>query len=347
MIPDSCLKTIFNKAVVLIALIFCIVQVPAQPVKIIFDTDFALDVDDAGALAILHHLADLGECEILGIVVSSSADSYDGKWAVPCIDAINEWYGRKNIPIGVFRGINPIKNDSSKYIKQVQAAFPHQIKSGTDVMEGYKLYRKILSQQPDSSVIIVSVGFLNNLEKLLQSGPDSISKLTGKELVSRKVREWSCMGGSYPDGKEEFNLATYPQASAYVLKNWPGKATFGGFELGSKVWSGAILNKLYRKEQNPVAMCFYCRDKYANNQSWDELQVLYAVRGLSSYFSAVHGWNTNYYIVPFGKSSALGRSYTNWRIDPHGRHSYLVPKASYAELQEVLDQMMSAKPMRK
>ena len=341
------LKNVFFKAITLILLIFLCDQVHAQPVKIIFDTDFALDVDDAGALAVLQHLADLGECDILGIVVSSSADSYDGKWAVPCIDAINEWYGRKNIPIGVFRGINPIKNDSSKYVQQVQAAFPHQIQSGTDVMEGYKLYRKILSQQPDSSVIIVSVGFLNNLEKLLKSGPDSISRLTGMELVSRKVKEWSCMGGSYPEGKEEFNLATYPQASAYVLKNWPGKATFGGFELGSKVWTGAILNKLYRKEQNPVAMCFFYRDKYANNQSWDELQVLYAVRGLSSYFSAVQGWNNNYYIVPFGKSSALGRSYTNWRNDPHGRHSYLVPKASYAELQDVLDQLMSAKPMRK
>jgi len=33
-----------------------------QPVKLIFDTDMALDVDDAGALALLHALQDDGEC---------------------------------------------------------------------------------------------------------------------------------------------------------------------------------------------------------------------------------------------------------------------------------------------
>jgi hypothetical protein len=33
-------------------------------VKIIFDTDMHTDCDDAGALAILHTLADKGECEI-------------------------------------------------------------------------------------------------------------------------------------------------------------------------------------------------------------------------------------------------------------------------------------------
>ena len=37
----------------------------AAPVKVIFDTDMANDCDDAGALAVLHALADLGEVEIL------------------------------------------------------------------------------------------------------------------------------------------------------------------------------------------------------------------------------------------------------------------------------------------
>jgi hypothetical protein len=40
------------------------------PVRIFFDTDMHTDCDDAGALAVLHALADRGECEILATVVS-------------------------------------------------------------------------------------------------------------------------------------------------------------------------------------------------------------------------------------------------------------------------------------
>ena len=39
--------------------------------KVIFDTDMYTDFDDVGALAVLHALADAGECEILGTVVST------------------------------------------------------------------------------------------------------------------------------------------------------------------------------------------------------------------------------------------------------------------------------------
>ena len=47
-----------------------ILPVGAQ-VKIIFDTDMESDVDDVGALAMLHSFADNGEAQILGTMVSS------------------------------------------------------------------------------------------------------------------------------------------------------------------------------------------------------------------------------------------------------------------------------------
>src|SRR5688572_12869118 len=43
----------------------------AEPVKILFDTDMMTDCDDAGAMAVLHALADKRECEILATVVSA------------------------------------------------------------------------------------------------------------------------------------------------------------------------------------------------------------------------------------------------------------------------------------
>ena len=43
------------------------VTLTAAPVKILFDTDMTTDCDDAGAMAVLHALADRGECEILAL----------------------------------------------------------------------------------------------------------------------------------------------------------------------------------------------------------------------------------------------------------------------------------------
>jgi hypothetical protein len=62
---------------------------------IILDTDFAADVDDVGALAILNAMADSGEADILGVMISSG-DYY----ALRAVDTINTYYGRPDIPIG-------------------------------------------------------------------------------------------------------------------------------------------------------------------------------------------------------------------------------------------------------
>ncbi len=63
-------------------------SVTNRPV-IIFDTDMGSDVDDAGALALLHRLADLGEVELAGVIFSSGKN----RFGVGVCDAINTWYG--------------------------------------------------------------------------------------------------------------------------------------------------------------------------------------------------------------------------------------------------------------
>ncbi len=66
-----------------------------QPVSVIFDTDIGTDVDDAGALAVLHILADQGEAKILATLSANQ-----NRWAAPAIDVLNTYYGRGDIPIG-------------------------------------------------------------------------------------------------------------------------------------------------------------------------------------------------------------------------------------------------------
>ena len=76
-------------------LVLCVsAPLPAR-VKIICDTDMDTDCDDAGALAVLHGLADRGEGEILATMVSSQYP-----WSAPCVEAINRYYGRADLPIG-------------------------------------------------------------------------------------------------------------------------------------------------------------------------------------------------------------------------------------------------------
>src|SRR5262245_3773628 len=67
-----------------------------EPVRVIFDTDMDSDCDDAAALAMLHALADRGEAEILATPVSSRH-----AWSAPCVDAINTYFRRPDLPIGV------------------------------------------------------------------------------------------------------------------------------------------------------------------------------------------------------------------------------------------------------
>jgi hypothetical protein len=64
-------------------------------VPIILDTDMDTDCDDAGALAVLHALADRGECEILGTMVSARHPG-----SAPTVAAINAYYGRPHLPVG-------------------------------------------------------------------------------------------------------------------------------------------------------------------------------------------------------------------------------------------------------
>src|SRR5579862_7346615 len=69
-----------------------------EPARVIVDTDMLTDCDDAGALAVLHALADLGEVSILGIVLNG-IDEHGKHGAV--VSAIDTYYHRGDLPIGV------------------------------------------------------------------------------------------------------------------------------------------------------------------------------------------------------------------------------------------------------
>lgn len=322
------------------------------PVKVIYDTDMALDVDDVGALAMLHKMADGGECEILGVVVSESLQNYDGQWTPPLVDILNTYYGRPNIPIGVFKGPHVDIGRVGHFVeKVVKAGFPHDLKVGADAEDGVRLYRRLLAAQPDASVTIISVGFLTNLDGLLLSPADDLSPLSGRELVEKKVKLWSCMGGEYPVTKigGEFNFDHFGNAAERVVNSWSGRVVFGGGEFGSQYKVGGQLNDMPNAKQNPVAQSWLHYNGGEPREAWDEISVFYAVRGASydgvQLFNLVQGGSNHVEMLGTkwpGRDQEKSRN--EWVNSPVKNQAYLVPAAPVAIVEALFDKMIMAPP---
>jgi inosine-uridine nucleoside N-ribohydrolase len=296
------------------------------PVKIIFDSDMGPDYDDVGALTMLHAFADSGQAEILATMASN-------RYALvaPSMDVINTYFGRPTIPIGSPKTHGVNIGCSQHWTDSLATNFPHKLDSTAKAQDAVLLYRQILASQPDTSVVIVTVGFLTNLNDLLLSQPDNISTLTGKDLVVKKVKRWVAMAGKFPEGWE-FNVKEDSVSSKYVFDNWPTQVILSGFEIGDKIITGkALINsnlKSPAKLAYKIAMNFSMEDK-SGRQSWDQTAVLTAVKGVDFAFTQVRG-----------QMVAEPSGYNKWNKQDNGNHSYLVFKKTPDEVTKLIESYM-------
>jgi inosine-uridine nucleoside N-ribohydrolase len=305
---------------------------PALPVKIIFDSDLGPDYDDVGALAFLHAMADSGKAEILATLSSNKHEL-----VAPSIEVINTWFGRPGLPLGAPKSPGVNINSPYHWADTLVARYSHTVKSTDDVRDAVEVYRKILSAQPDSSVTIVTVGFLTNLSNLLKSEPDNISPLTGRDLVSKKVGMLVSMAGRFPEGKE-FNVYLDSTASAFVFTNWPGKITFTGWEIGSKILTGLRLIKS-DITNSPVKDVFsisipMSEEDRNGRMSWDETAVLIGVCGTDGFFDTVRGQ----IIVNTDGSNT-------WENNPSGNQQYVIQKMPVSEMSRFIEDRMMHQPL--
>ena len=302
-----------------------------QPVSVIFDTDMGPDYDDVGALAVLHALADSGEAKILA-TVSSNMYSY----AVPCIEIINTYFKRPDIPLGAPRkgpDISDKRFGDHYWTEFLPANYPHTIKSSADAPDAVEVYRHILSSQPDTSVNIITVGFLTNLAALLHSPPDRFSDLDGKALVKKKVRRLISMAGSFPQGRE-FNVFVDSVASVTVFNEWPTPVLLSGFQIGREIMTGLRLVAA-DVQNNPVKDAFRLSLMVDVNGrcSWDQTAVLVGVRDPKKYFGTVRGRMT---VLPNGNNT--------WQDDPNGPHEHIVWKMPKEQLTLLIEDLMMHHP---
>ncbi len=288
----------------------------SQP-KIIFDTDIGGDTDDLGAIAMLHNYVTRGDCELLAIMCWS-----DDEYAVPAIDAINRFYLHPKIPIGVRK--DGTSTSETNYNQEIANNFEYKL-TYKDVPETVDLYRKILGSAADSSITIISVGPLKNIQRLLQSKADKYSPLSGSDLISKKVKEFVIMGGKFPKGDDEWNFnGNMTGVTKYVLNNLKVPVVFSGFELGVQIKTGAIFNEidpetpLYKGFMHFSQHAPWIKDQFKgkilDNSTFDQTAVLYAVNG---------GTDVLWEKITDGFCEAGEKGGNRWVKRENSNHSYL------------------------
>ena len=260
---------------------------PARvPVNLIFDTDIGNDVDDVLALGMIHALETRGECKLLAVTITK-----DHELAAPFVDAINTFYGRGDIPIGVCH--SGVTNDQGKFLglanKQDDGKprFPHDLLSGKQAPSAVEVLRKTLAaaEQP---VVIAQVGFFTNLVSLLESKADAISPLAGPELIKAKVKFIAIMAGEFtkPDYKE-YNVVKDIPSAKKLAGGWPTPIVWSGFEIGIAVPTPHVsIERDYAyAPHHPLAEAYVLYQPPPHDRpTWDLTAVFYAIRPDRGYF---------------------------------------------------------------
>lgn len=262
--------------------------------KVIFDSDYGPDVDDLVAHAVLHALADLGECEIIAGIVCISNTKSPG-----AMDAVNTWHGRPDIPVGGFTGtvdggaLFPNggaggESDGDAWasaIYDASAAYPRTITT-SNFPSSLAVYRQALADSQDGEVTIITVGMLNALAELLNSPGDGIDARSGSDLIAAKVAAVYVMGGR--DSGAEFNMRNASSEASDVAANFPVVVHWSQFEIGLPIFTGKWTGDQFSGHIVRFGLeefNFTPGSDGNGRQSWDAMNVLVAIRGEDAGFS--------------------------------------------------------------
>ncbi len=315
----------------------------AEAPGLIYDTDICGDCDDVLALGMIHALQSRGACKLLAVTVS-----VDNDLAAPFVNAVNTFYGRGDIPIGVVGKGGAV--EQSKYLGLVEQRehdgrfrYPHSLLSGKDAPPASQVLRKVLAAQADQSAVIAQVGFSTNLARLLDTDADEYSTLSGIELVKRKIKLLSLMAGAFQpiDGNEdyqEYNVMRDIPSCQKLAERWPTPMVFSGFEIGIALpYPATSIKRDYGYvPHHPLAEAYihYIPPPH-NRPTWDLTAVLFAVLGDRGYFD----------VSPRSRATIHQDGSCRFEETSQGFHSYLILRPEQQpRVLEALVQLSSQPP---
>ncbi len=271
---------------------------------VIFDTDMGNCPDDLLAMQALFALQEKGECQI-DAVVSSAKHQGSQRF----LDCAMHYYKADDIPLGLVEGegnlfeITPYykladekKSDGTSLLEG----------TGTDIANrptGCEVYRETLAKMPDKSATIICVGMASNIGELLDSEPDEISSLSGRELVESKVKTLYIMAGCFEKvqrvddpGKyldAEYNVLGDIPLAKKVLETWPTDLVLLPLEAGMD-YPCVREDVLSDYADQPSSLLYLTFSKWDTDNVpsnvgehwWDPLVVAYALdSSAGSYFA--------------------------------------------------------------
>jgi hypothetical protein len=295
---------------------------PPGPIPIIVDTDMSSDCDDVGAVALLNSFAAHGEATLLAACVNMH-DASKSSGAV--VQAINTYYGHPNVPIGSYHGPGPASG--SAYTLKIHQQFVPEFPNDDQLPRGVDVYRKALASAADHSVVICSLGLLENLQDLMNSKPDAVSPLAGPELIKLKVRQLVVMANTV---KED----------APLLDAWPTPILWT-IEVGSSIGCGRGLQS--QPDTNPAKVAYRLN---ANNDpvhnclmdgraAWDPSAAWLAVRGPGDVFDVT--WGGHWKVDPDG-------NYGTWINCPPAKENKVILKMPADQVGKLLDAELARPP---
>jgi purine nucleosidase len=323
--------------------------IPQEPVALIFDTDIGNDVDDVLALGMIHALETRGECKLLAVTITK--DHVD---AAPFVDAVNTFYGRGEIPIGICRN-SKVTPEAGKFNSLAhtrdgdELRYPHDLLQSMDAQPAVALLRSILAKAPDQSIVIAQVGFSTNLADLLKTPGDAISPKSGRELVRDKVKLVSIMAGAFEKIRgDKGQMYDHPEYN--VQQDIPSCQTLATQCEVPMIWSGfevglalpyphtSILRDYRYAKHHPLAEAYIAYEPPPHNRpTWDLTSVLYAVRPDHGYFD----------VSEPGTVVVADTSLTTFEPKPEGKHRYLkLTNEQKIRVTEALVQLSSQPPNR-
>ncbi|MGH9962227.1 MAG: nucleoside hydrolase, partial [Pyrinomonadaceae bacterium] len=321
-------------------------QFPRQekpPVGIVFDCDMGNRIDDALALALLYGFDGKNEARVVSVSVSKS-----NLQAAAFCEVVGRFYAgavsgafvsfRRTLPVGLSTDARMPEDTPmltvplSKRDGEGKLVYDHSILKLNDTAETTALIRNTFTAQHDQNCIVVLAGPATNLVKVLDL-PGS------KDLISRKVRFLSLMGGAYPNGQPELSIKTDVPAAKRLFAQWPTPIVASGHDIGEALlYPASSIEKDFAWSPNHPIVDAYRAHKPMpyDSPTWDMSAVLHAVRPDAGYFK----------LSDPGTISVLDDGRTKFTTSTVGKHRYLILDPAQKErIIQTFTEVASAKPV--
>ena len=246
-----------------------------QPVTktVILDTDIASSTDDVVTMVALYNLMDQRKVNLKAIMVDRMGDM-NPKFADIPIGMVHDGAENPKVWVDYGKMAEPETYTGEPVFKRTLSNAQIAV-----LPDAARLYRKILSQCPDSSVTIISIGFAANLARLLESEGDEYSPLTGVELVAKKVAAIHQQAGHFGEAAEPDYNFNQDKDHAYVyMDKCPAPMYFSPQEVGEKFAynSEDLLADLKSVGKEDSPLCHICTHHAVNKalHMWDAVTLM-------------------------------------------------------------------------